>query len=268
MILDELFDLTGRVAIVTGGRMWLGADMAAILAEAGANVIITSRNQEEAENAASLLEHEFRSDSMGLQLDQCNYNSVEEMAEKAIKWKGHVDILVNNAGGGVGKSKGHLFERSAEDIKSMIATNLTGLIFCCKAIAPQMVKQKYGRIINIASIAGVIGRDRRMYQRSGMNGQPVDYAAAKAGVIGLTRDLAGLLSPHGINVNAISPGGFLKPGDLPQTFVDELAEGTMKGRWGKMGDDIKGTALFLASAASEHITAQNIVVDGGFTHWK
>jgi len=143
MVLNELFNLTDKVAIVTGAQKWLGHDMAGILAEAGADVIITSRNLQ-----------------------------------------------------------------SASD------------------------------------------------------------AAAKAGVLGLTRDLAGLLSPQGICVNAISPGEFLKPGDLPDEFVDDLADGTMTGRWGQMGKDIKGTALFLASPASDHVTAQNLVVDGGFSLWK
>jgi NAD(P)-dependent dehydrogenase (short-subunit alcohol dehydrogenase family) len=101
-----------------------------------------------------------------------------------------------------------------------------------------------------------------------MTGQPVDYAAAKAGVIGLTRDLAGMLSPKGIYVNAISPGGFEKPGNLPPTFMKDYADRTMLGRWGRMGVDIKGAALFLASAASDYVTGHNLVVDGGFSAWQ
>jgi NAD(P)-dependent dehydrogenase (short-subunit alcohol dehydrogenase family) len=130
-----------------------------------------------------------------------------------------------------------------------------------------MAEQGSGKIINIASMAGLIGRDRRLYERSKMNGQPVDYAAAKAGVIGLTRDLAGALSPLGVHVNAISPGGFAK-GDLPERFTREFADRTMLGRWGRMGIDIKGPALFLASAASDYVTGHNLVVDGGFSLWR
>jgi NAD(P)-dependent dehydrogenase (short-subunit alcohol dehydrogenase family) len=189
------------------------------------------------------------------------------MAQQAHAWKGHIDILVNNAGGGSGKSAGNLLERDPEDEAQLIASNLTGVLFCCKEVARYMVPQGSGKIINIASMAGLIGRDRRLYERSNMNGQPVDYAASKAGVIGLTRDLAGMLSPHGIHVNSISPGGFEK-GDLPERFTKEFADRAMLGRWGRMGYDIKGPALFLASAASDYVTGHNLVVDGGFSIWK
>jgi gluconate 5-dehydrogenase len=127
-----------------------------------------------------------------------------------------------------------------------------------------MVPQGYGKIINIASSAGLFGRDRRMYQRSAMKGQPIDYAAAKGGVIAMTRDLAGLLSPDGLHVNSISPGGFDK-GELPELFTREFADRAMLGRWGRMGSDIKGAALFLASAASDYVTGTAIPVDGGYS---
>ena len=268
MNLPESFRLDHKVALITGASQWLGNDIATALGEAGASLIITSRNQEKAEQAAADLAETYKVSALGLSLDQRSYPQVQQMVKKAVAWKGRIDILVNNAGGGVGKSPGHLFERSAEDIAAMIETNLTGVIYCCKEVAPHMVKQGYGKIINIASVAGLIGRDRRMYERSGMSGQPVDYAAAKAGVIGLTRDLAGLLSPDGICVNSISPGGFEKPGDLPAQFVHDLADSTMNGRWGRMGFDIKGAALYLASPASDHVTAHNLVIDGGFSVWK
>jgi NAD(P)-dependent dehydrogenase (short-subunit alcohol dehydrogenase family) len=253
---------------VTGAGSWLGLDIAEALAEAGAAVVVTSRDEAKAQQTVGDLAKKYEVPTLGITMDQRKYVSVERMVEKVIDWRGKVDILVNNAGGGVGNSPGHLFERSPEDIVTMVETNLTGVIFCCKAVAPFMARQGSGKIINIASIAGLIGRDRRMYERSGMKGQPVDYAAAKAGVIGLTRDLAGLLTPMGICVNAISPGGFEKPGNLPDTFVHELADASMNGRWGQMGSDIKGLALFLASPASDHVTAQNIVIDGGFSLWK
>ena len=268
MDIPELFSLKDQVAIVTGASEWLGHDVASVFAEAGASVIITSRSPEKAQEAADRLQQQYGVDTLGLAMDQRRYEEVAAMARQALGWKRRIDILVNNAGGGVGNSPGHLFERDAEDIAAMIETNLTGVIYCCKAIAPHMVQVGYGKIINIASMAGLIGRDRRLYKRSGMNGQPVDYAAAKAGVIGLTRDLAGLLSPDGVYVNAISPGGFEKPGNLPEQFTQEFADRTMLGRWGRMGLDLKGAALFLASAASDNVTAHNLVVDGGFSVWK
>ncbi len=130
-----------------------------------------------------------------------------------------------------------------------------------------MVPQRKGRIINIASIAGLVGRDRRLYQRNQIKEQAVDYAAAKAGVIGLTRDLAAVLAPDGINVNAISPGGFARE-DLPSSFVRDYSERTPLGRMGADESDLSGAVVFLAAPASAYITGHNLVVDGGFSIWR
>ncbi len=130
-----------------------------------------------------------------------------------------------------------------------------------------MIEQGSGKIVNIASIAGLVGRDRKMYSRNNKSEQPIDYAASKAGVIGMTRDLAGLLSPHGIYVNAISPGGFDK-GELPESFVRDYESETPLGRMGRLGEDLMGAILFLASPASNYVTGHNLVVDGGFSIWK
>jgi len=129
-----------------------------------------------------------------------------------------------------------------------------------------MAQQHSGKIINVASVAGLVGRDRRMYDRNGMNQQPVDYAAAKAGVIGMTRDLAAVLAPYGVCVNSISPGGFER--GQPEGFVRDYADRTPLGRMGRDGIDIKAAALFLASSASDYITGHNLVVDGGFSTWQ
>ena len=265
-VLDS-FRLDGKVAIVTGAHAWLGYGMACALAEAGSDIVVTSRELSRAQETAAKIREQFGVDALGLAMDQRHYDQVKAMAESAQAWKGHVDILINNAGGGSGKSEGHLLKRSPADEIDMIAANLTGVLFCCKEVARFMVKQGHGKIINIASMAGLIGRDRRMYERAGMNGQPVDYAAAKGGVIAMTVDLAGTLSPQGVCVNCISPGGFDK-GDLPELFTREYADKTMLGRMGRMGVDIKGAALFLASSASDYVTGHNLVVDGGFSLWK
>ena len=206
-------------------------------------------------------------DAIGLSLDVTCAESVVLMAKNAYAWKGHVDILVNNSGGGSGASEGHIFDRSYEAIENMIKTNLTGTIFVCKAIGSYMKQQKSGKIINIGSIAGIVGRDRRMYYNANKMEQPVDYAAAKGGVIALTRDLAAVMAPYGVNVNCISPGGFDK-GDLPDAFVHLYGDRTPLGRMGRMGMDIKGAALFLATAASDYVTGANLVVDGGFSSWQ
>jgi gluconate 5-dehydrogenase len=262
----EMFQLNGKVAVVVGGSRHLGFDMAEILAEAGCDLAITSRKAENAEQAAVKLRKQFGRDVMSQALDVRDFAQVEAFAKHAFAWKGHVDVLVNNAGGNMSRSPAHLFARPPEDMVDLIATNLTGTLFCCKAFGKLMADQGHGKIINIASIAGLVGRDRRMYERNSMLGQPIDYAAAKAGVIGMTRDLAGLLSPLGVYVNAISPGGF-GPRELPPGFVADYSDRTPLNRMGRDGVDLKGAALFLASPASDYVTGHNLVVDGGFCLW-
>ncbi len=263
-----IFDLSNRVAVVTGACKWLGHDIADIYAEYGANVIITSQQVEKAEKVCEEFRKKYPGNAfLALQLNQKDPDSIQAMADSAFAWKGHIDILYNNAGGGSGKSEGNLFKRSPEAIKDMIDTNLTGCLLCCRAVGKYMVDQGYGKIINMGSIAGIVGRDRVMYDASGVKEQPIDYAASKAGVIGMTRDLAGLMSPLGVNVNSISPGGFDK-GELPDEFVRRYSEETMLGHMGVMGKDIRGAALFLASSASDYVTGHNLVVDGGFSVWK
>lgn len=268
MSIEELFGLKGSVALVTGAAKWLGWDAACILSEAGASVIVTSRDASKASETAARLHEEYGGETLGLVMDQCRYEDVKACMEEAFRWKGRLDILVNNAGGGSGKSPGHILKRDPKDEESMIRTNLLGPLWCAKEAARWMTEQKRGVIISIASIAGLVGRDRRMYDRSNMKGQPVDYAASKSGIIGMTRDLAAMLAPYGIRVNSISPGGFEKPGDLPEAFMRDYADATMLGRWGRMGTDIKGAVLFLASDASAYVTGHNLVVDGGFSVFK
>jgi len=267
MTLKELHNLKGKVALITGGARHLGLDAADVLAEAGCDLVITSRKLENAESTAGKLKNRHGCDVLPLSLDVCESGMVEEVFRQAVRWKGHLDILVNNAGGNAGTGPSHLFERNPEDMVRMIMTNLVGTLFCCKEAGKIMAAQGYGKIINIASVAGVIGRDRRIYERNNMKGQSVDYAAAKAGVIGMTIDLAGLLSPKGVHVNAISPGGF-GPRDLPPGFSRDYSDRTPLGRMGYDEKDLKGAVAFLASAASDYVTGHNLVVDGGFTIWK
>ena len=262
-----MFELNGKVALLTGATAWLGRDMAEAFAEHGCDIIITSRMKEKADKAASEIAAKYGVKAIGLPLDVNDPVSVEALAKSAHEWQGHIDILVNNSGGGSGTSEGHLFDRSYEAIENMIRTNLTGTIFVCKAVGAYMKAQKSGKIINIGSIAGMVGRDRRMYYNANKMEQPVDYAAAKGGVIALTRDLAAVMAPYGVNVNCISPGGFDK-GDLPAEFVRLYGDRTPAGRMGRMGVDLKGAALFLATDASDYVTGINLAVDGGFSSWQ
>lgn len=263
----DAFRLDGKVALVTGGARDLGLDMADSLAAAGADVIVTSRTLASAERAAAKIRAAHGHEALALELDQREHARVARAVAAAHAWKGRIDILVNNAGGGSGRSPAHLFRRDPADVVDLVQNNLLGVLHCCQEVGRIMGAQRSGKIINIASVAALLGRDRRVYERNGMNGQPVDYAAAKAGVVGLTRDLAGLLSPLGVNVNAISPGGFAREG-MPEGFVRDYSDRTPMGRMGRDGVDLKGVVLFLAAPASDYITGQNIVVDGGFSLWR
>jgi len=260
----RLFDLRDKVAIITGGSTGLGFDMACALAEAGCHIIITSRSLGKSDETVSELIREYNIDSLSLIMDQCNHEQVKEMAGQALAWKGHIDILINNAGGGSGIKEGNLFKRSPDDMANLIAVNLTGALFCCQEVGRIMAEQGYGKIINLGSVSGIVGRDRRMYRENNKTEQPVDYSAAKAGVIGMTRDLAAFMAPYGVCVNCISPGGFDK-GELPEDFVKAYSKATALGRMGKIQLDIKGAALYLASSASDYVTGHNLVLDGGFS---
>ena len=264
--ITQLFNLAGKTALVTGGARHLGHDAASILAAAGCAVAITSREEERARASAAKLAIDYDVPAIGLALDQTKFDDVARVVQAVLAWRSRIEILINNAGGGVGSGPALLMERDPPDIARMIETNLTGTLYCCREVGRHMMERGSGKIVNIASIAGMGGRDRRVYARTGLKGQPVDYATAKAGVIGMTRDLAGYLSPHGINVNCISPGGFER--GQPEAFIREYSERTPLGRMGRDGVDLKGAILFLSSPASDYITGENLAVDGGFALWK
>lgn len=265
--INQLFDLRGKVALITGGARHLGFDAASVLAAAGCHVAITSRDLESAEISAKNLSEKYQIEAFPLALDQTNFDSVAESVEKIVKRFGKIDILVNNAGGTPKANAAKLIEREPNAISKLIELNLTSVLYVCREVGKTMVEQQSGKIINIASIAGIVGRDRRIYERNGLLGQPIDYAAAKAGIIGATRDLAAYFSPYGINVNAISPGGFARE-DMAQGFVEDYSNLTPLGRMGRDGIDLKGALLFFAAPASDYVTGQNLAVDGGFTIWR
>lgn len=265
--LPPLFRLDGKVALVTGGARGFGWEIAGALAAAGAHVAVTSRTAAAARRAATELTRTYPVDAIGLVLDQRDHRRVAAAVARVHRWKSRIDVLVNNAGGGSGDTPAHLFRRAPKDAEDMIRTNLLGALFCCQEAGRIMAAQGSGKIINIASMAGLVGRNRRIYERNKMNGQPIDYAAAKAGMIGMTRDLAGLLSPMGVHVNAISPGGFQRKSHAAG-FVRDYSALTPLGRMGRDGVDLGGAALFLAAPASDYITGHNLVVDGGFSIWR
>ncbi len=262
--LPDSFRLDQRVSLVTGGTRNLGWNMALALAEAGSAVIVTSRDLHAAKLAADAIRARCGVETLGLELEVSRFDSVAAMSAAAIAWKGGVDVLVNNAPGHLGGRPTDLFERAPSSIEEMVHGNVCGTLWCCRELGRHMRDRGRGSIINIASIAGLLGRNRLMYDDHGVPEQPVDYAVSKAGLIGLTMDLAAKLGPHGVRVNAISPGGF-DDGKLDRGFVSAYGKRTALGRMGRMDSDLKGAVVFLGSAASAYITGQNLVVDGGFT---
>jgi len=259
-----LFEMKDKVAIITGAASGLGWDMALALAEYGCRIVITSRDGARAEAAAVKLSAQTGAAATGLSLDQRSYASCEALMRTVFERYGAIDILINNAGGGSGAGECNFLKRDPESLQNMIDTNLTDALFCCKAACEYMAEQKRGTIINLGSIAGIVGRDRDMYRVANKMEQPIEYAAAKGGVIAFTRDLAAFMAPYGVTVNCISPGGFDK-GELPQSFIDGYSARTPLGRMGRMRSDLLGIVVYLASDAAAYVTGQNFVIDGGFT---
>lgn len=264
--MNERFSLKGKVAVVTGATGTFGKEFSRIFAENGADLVIASRSEEKGDALASELKEKYGTDSLVVTWDATSVESIKELAVKALAFRGHVDVLMCNAGGNRTTSAHHFFDRSDDDIRISVEINLLSVLYCCREFGRIMKAQKSGSIINIASIAGVIGRDRRMYQRAGGGFENlVDYAASKGGIISATRDMAAILAPYGVRVNSISPGGF--DNGCSDIFQKCYGEDTPLGRMGKGGEELGCAALLLASDAGSYITGHNLVVDGGFTTW-
>ena len=252
--IQQLFDLSARVAIVTGGSRGLGLEIAEGLAEAGASLMLCARREQWLTPAISALrERAFRVE--GRACDVSDAGQVQEVVSATMEKFGRIDILVNNAGISWGENPETM---PLDQWKRVLDTNLTGAFLFSQAVGREMLKSKSGCIINIASVAGV---------RSSVGGPHyAGYVASKAGLMGLTRELAASWGPHGIRVNAIAPGYFHSR--LADKVID-LVEPSIKARnpiprVGEAGE-LKGVAVFLASDASSYITGQFIAVDGGGT---
>ena len=252
MNVKQLFDLTGRVAIVTGGSVGLGRQMAEGLAEMGASLVLCARKKERCEQAADDLKA-LGVKTLALGCDVKDPASVQELVDVTVSQFGRIDILINNAGTSWGAP---IEEMSLEQWNKVIETNLTGTFLCCQAAGKIMVAQKRGKIINIASTAGLRGSPPEF--------QAIGYHASKGGVITFTKDLARKWAIHNVHVNAIAPGWF--PTRLSQVLIERNRENMLRGiPLGRFGgeDDLKGAAVFLASDASDFVTGDVLVVDGG-----
>ena len=254
MHVTELFDLTGRTAVVTGGSRGLGLEIAEGLAEAGASLVLCARREQWLTPAVD----EFRKRGVraeGLVCDVSDEAQVQAVVGRAMDAFGRVDILVNNAGISWGERPETM---SVDRFRKVLDTNLTGAFLFAQAAGREMLKAGRGSIINIASVAGL---------RSAVHGPHyAGYVASKAALMGLTRELAATWGPQGIRVNAIAPGFFhSRLADPVIEIVEpEIQRRNPIPRVGNPGE-LKGVALFLAADASSYITGQTIVVDGGGT---
>jgi NAD(P)-dependent dehydrogenase (short-subunit alcohol dehydrogenase family) len=252
--LNQLFDLRGRVAIITGGSIGLGRQMAEGLAEMGANLALCARKKERCEQVAEELKV-IGVDTLALSCDVTSPASIQEVVSATTAHFGKIDILINNAGTSWGA---RAEDMRLEDWNKVIETNLTGTFLCSQAVGKVMIAQRRGKIINIASIAGMAGSPPEL--------EAIGYAASKGGVITFTKDLARKWARHGIRVNAIAPGWFPThmSGGVIEKNRERILQGIPLGRFGNE-QDLKGAAVYLASDASDFVTGQILVVDGGQT---
>jgi 2-deoxy-D-gluconate 3-dehydrogenase len=247
-----LFDLTGRVAVVTGGNGGIGRGIALGLAEAGAAVAVLGRNEEKNQRVLSALKS-IGVPSIALKVDLTDRVALEPALNKVVSELGGIDILVNNAGN-VSLSGGILNEKP-EDWDNVIETQLNAVFLLSKLAVPFMISRKGGKIINIGSMYSFFG-----------SGLIPSYSAAKGAIIQLTKSMAIELAPHNIQVNAIAPGWIETDMTAPvhsMPLYDEIILRTPAGRFGEP-DEIAGTAVYLASRASDFVTGDTIRVDGGF----
>ena len=252
---QDLFSLSGRVAIVTGASRGLGKEAAEALAEAGAKVVLAARREQWLTPTAE----EFRGrgfDCLPVRCDVAEEGQADELAATAIAHYGRIDILVNNAGISWGAP---YEEMPIEAWHKVLNTNVIGTHMMTRAVLPHMKKQGYGKIVNVASVVALIGPPKEILEAA-------SYTASKGAIVALTREVAVQYAAHGIRVNAVAPGFF--PTRLSAGAIERAEEfiirDTPLGRVGAPGE-LKGAILFLASPASDYITGQVLAVDGGMS---
>ncbi|MCM3585597.1 SDR family oxidoreductase [Mesobacillus maritimus] len=255
MDIKELFNLQGKTAIVTGGGRGLGEQIATVYAEAGANVVVCSRNEEACQQVSERLK-ERGVRSLAFKCDVSNEEEINNVVNETLKEFGTIDILVNNSGTSWGAPA---LEMPTDKWDKVMDINLKAIFLFSRAVGKVMKEQRSGKIINIASVAGLGGQDPRMMDAVG-------YATSKGAVISFTKDLAVKLAPYNVHVNAIAPGFF--PTKMTNGLLDHVGEfildRTPARRFGS-DHDMMGPALFLASGASDYVFGHILSVDGGIS---
>lgn len=275
MKIQEKFDLSGRVAVVTGGVGLLGTEFCRTLAEAGASVAVVDLNGDAAKKIADSLNKDGYV-AKAFVTDITKPDSVNQMAASVLSDFGRLDVLVNSAAldpkfdpdaASKGIAPGAFEDYPLEQWNAAMSVNLTGMFLVTQACVKPMIEQgKKGSIINICSTYGLNGPDQRIYIKDGRRVafKPVYYTVTKAGVMGFTKYLSAYYAGTEIRVNALTPGGVFN--DHEDYFVRNYSAKTILGRMAKK-DEMNGALLFLASDASSYMTGNNVVVDGGWTAW-
>ena len=255
MVAQRLFDLSGKVALITGGGRGIGEGLALALAEAGADVAVASRTVSQSQEVAARVTALGRR-SAAFPVDVTAVGSIERLAKEVADHFGCIDILVNNAGLNIIK---YALEVTEDDWDRVLDTNLKGLFFCCQAVGRLMVAQGSGRIINMASQMAVVGWHKR-----------AAYCASKGGVAQLTKVLALEWAPRNVTVNAVAPT-FVETQMTAEMFEDESFRQEVLSRipLGRLGkpQDVAGAVIYLASEAGSLVTGHTLLVDGGWTAW-